>query len=128
MPKSLSYSFIDSNADDEEAYQIPLPATNPPSPTLSRRTLTSHSTSNLRSHIPLRMALEDEPDEETSLLANNDAARRSYILSMSATPGAPASRAMSRRQSFAGSLRLSKHLNRTPSWSQRIVSGIATPT
>ena len=127
MPKSLSFSLLSSN-DDEHLQPGSRAFTNPPSPVDSRPSLTSYSTSNLRSYLPNRVAME-QADEHTRLLVDTTGQRRRYVRSGPTTPGAPtpSSRSLSRQQSMSGSLRPPRRRLRTPSATMRLSAIIPQP-
>lgn len=114
MPRSVSSYFASVQHEDDEEPSLS-PIATPSSPATRRIQSTLTSDLDLRSRLPGRLIM----DENSSLLANSEAIRRSYTTS---GPPTPRPKTFSRRHSVAGSLRLSKNHSRSSSSGLRLAS------
>lgn len=122
MPESVSSYFGPSQEESDGGPQAPrTPQTGPPSPNI-RRQHTRFSDLNLRAHLPARLIMEQESNENTALLAHADTARPYNV---SGPPSPRGGRGpISRSQSVGGgSIRfLSRNHSRANSWGHRIAT------
>ncbi|KAF7503643.1 hypothetical protein GJ744_003421 [Endocarpon pusillum] len=117
MPKSIS-SYFGPGVGDDHGNNISTPTTAPSSPLTFRRASRRPSVPNLRTHLPPRLVMENEANEQTSLLAAPDGVHKPYT-SVPATPGRYT---LSRQGSAAGSLLPSRNHSRANSWGLKIAS------
>ena len=109
---------IATDSQDEDGDYTPPRTAHSGSPVIARRL---HSARPSDLDLRNRMSLRIQPDEQSSLLANQDGGPRNYT----SEPNTSRPR-FSRRNSVAGSLRQSIHHRRSGSLSARLVSAIGT--
>ena len=121
MPKSISSYLSITTADDDDAADSPNQSlSGPPSPHARRNHSKRPSDGNQRRHPPSNNTDSSLANESTSLLASQEAAKRSYA-SGTNTPGP---KLLSRGHSMIGSLRMSRNHSRANSIGQRMASYI----
>lgn len=115
-----SYYGLASDDDNNTTTtnNVSTPTTAPSSPLTIRRDLRLLSSPNLRRHLPPRLVMEGEANEQTTLLGAHDDLRRSYT----SGPATPGKTTLSRQHSLVGSMRLSRNHSRANSWGVRIAS------
>lgn len=119
MPTSLTSSLGQLGEEEQHSYHnLSTPTTTPSSPLTLRRGNRLPSIPNLRTHLPPRLVMENDANEQTSLLAGPDGVHRSYT----SVPPTPGRNTLSRQHSMIGSMRLSRNHSRANSWGLKLAS------